>query len=380
MNKLSALENISNSLKNEELQNAAMIAIRDVVKLVEGEQVLLISNPEANVSIIATALFDAVTELNGKPVLMFQNEKTQMDFAEDCVLSAFNAHPQVVISLSSGKLGKDKKGIAGEYSHNGKVYDHIFHLQQYGEKTCRAFWSPAVTIDSFLRTVPIDYALLKKRCAFINAILDRAIFVHVTSPGGTDIMVGVEGRLAKADDGDFSFMGAGGNLPAGESFISPQNGTSCGTIVFDGSISLHNCDIIIKEPIICNLQNGFITNIDGGREAEMLSETILLAEENSLEFERTGRIIKGLGELYKKNSRALGELGIGLNPNAKISGNMLEDEKAFCTCHFAIGQNYDEDAPSLIHLDGLVCNPTITAINSDGSEVVIEKDGVLQMR
>jgi leucyl aminopeptidase (aminopeptidase T) len=56
---------------------------------------------------------------------------------------------------------------------------------------------------------------------------------------------------------------------------------------------------------------------------------------------------------------------------------MLEDEKAFNTCHFAIGQNYDEDAPSLIHLDGLVKNPTIIALMPDGSERVIERNGAL---
>ena len=64
----------------------------------------------------------------------------------------------------------------------------------------------------------------------------------------------------------------------------------------------------------------------------------------------------------QKNARNIGELGIGLNPAASINGNMLEDEKAFHTCHFAIGQNYDNDAPSLIHLDGVVRNPTIELI------------------
>ncbi|GMO41548.1 MAG: aminopeptidase [Termitinemataceae bacterium] len=361
----------------EGLQAAARIAICDVIKLKEGEQVLIISNPQNDVSVISGALFDAATEFGGNAVLVFQREKTQIDFSEKCVLAAFEAKPQVVISISSGKLGKDEKGIAGAYTFKGKVYDHIFHLQQFGEKSCRAFWSPAVTVDSFLRTVPIDYALLKKRCTAINEVLDDAVNVRVSAPGGTDILIGLQGRKAKSDDGDFSFMGAGGNLPAGESFISPQNGTSNGTIVFDGSISLHDKDIIIEEPIICEVQNGFVTSINGGKEAAMLQETISLAETNALMFEKNGRIIAGMGEVYKKNARNIGELGIGLNPNAKISGNMLEDEKAFCTCHFAIGQNYDEDAPSLIHLDGLVKKPTITAIMSDSSEVIIEKDGIL---
>ena len=65
------------------------------------------------------------------------------------------------------------------------------------------------------------------------------------------------------------------------------------------------------------------------------------------------------------------------NPNAKINGNMLEDEKAFRTCHFAIGQNYDGDANALIHLDCLVKNPTIVAFFKDGSSQVILSNGNL---
>ncbi|GMO26197.1 MAG: aminopeptidase [Termitinemataceae bacterium] len=364
---------------SDDLKTAALIAVRDVLKISEGEQVLIITNPQNDVSTISAAIFDAVASEKGNPVLIMQTEKTQMDFAEPAVIAAFAAKPQVVISLSSGKLGKDQKGIAGAYKYKGKVYDHIFHLQQYGEKTLRAFWSPAVTLDSFVRTVPIDYALLKSRCKKINLILDKAVSVHVKAPAGTDITIGLEGRLAKSDDGDFSFMGSGGNLPAGESFISPQNNTANGTIVFDGSISLNSGDIIIKEPIYCKVEDGFVRDISGDKEAAMLKETIKLAEKNSVDFENTGKILAGVGAIYKKNARNIGELGIGLNPNAKISGNMLEDEKAFKTCHFAIGQNYDEDAPALIHLDGLVKQPTITAIMADGVKVIIEKDGILQI-
>ena len=56
---------------------------------------------------------------------------------------------------------------------------------------------------------------------------------------------------------------------------------------------------------------------------------------------------------------------------------MLEDEKAFRTCHFAIGLNYDNDAPSFIHLDGVVRNPTIVIKYADGSTFTVEKDGEL---
>jgi leucyl aminopeptidase (aminopeptidase T) len=360
-----------------ELQNAAKIAVREALKVKAGEQVLIISNPRHDAAIISMALYDAAEDAGGRPLLVFQPHKNQIDFAEEGVIAAFGALPEVVISISSGKLGKDKKGIAEPYKYDGKNYDHIFHLRQYGEKNCRAFWSPSVTLESFARTVPVDYETLKRRCAWIGAILDEAAAVRVKAPGGTDIVIGLAGRKAKYDDGDFSAAGSGGNLPAGETFISPENGTSEGIIVFDGSISLNDRDILIKSPIKCVVEKGFVSEISGGREAYELRQTVMLAEQNAGQFEKEGKILAGLGAVYAKNASNIGELGIGVNPAARISGNMLEDEKAFHTCHFAIGQNYDDDAPSLIHLDGLVKNPTIIAIMPDGGERIIEQDGIL---
>ena len=58
---------------------------------------------------------------------------------------------------------------------------------------------------------------------------------------------------------------------------------------------------------------------------------------------------------------------------------MLEDEKAFRTCHFAIGENYDNDAPSLIHLDGVVREPTIEITYEDGSVRTILQNGDLKL-
>jgi len=360
------------SLQEASLQEAARIAIEVSLKVQEGEQVLIISNPRPDASAIAEALYDASIDAGGRPVLLYQPVKPQLAFAEPAVLAAFNAKPEVVISLSDEKLGKDPVGIASPYEHDGVKYDHIFHLQQYGEKSCRAFWSPSATIESFVRTVPIDYSELERRCTAIKQILDKAVELHVTAPGGTDIVIGLRDREAKSDDGNFSTPGSGGNLPAGETFISPENNTAEGRICFDGSISTNEGDIVIHTPIECVVKDGFVQEIRGGEEAACLLQTIEAAERNAYDFERDGKLPPGNGEVYARNARNIGELGIGLNPAARITGRMLEDEKAFGTCHFAIGQNYDEDAPSLIHLDGLVKNPVITAIFPDGSRQVIE--------
>lgn len=361
-----------------DLLEAARIAIVESLKVRTDESVLIVTNPDPEVALISRALYDAAFAVGARPVLVFQPVKTQMDFAEETVIAAFGASPDVFISMSAEKLGKDRVGIAKPYEYDGKSWNHLFHFQLHGAKTCRSFWSPGTTLESFVRTVPIDYATLKRRAAAIKATLDEAVSVRITAPSGTDVTIGLRGREAKLDDGDFSVGGQGGNLPAGETFISPENGTASGAIVFDGSISLHDGDILIREPIVCTLEDGFINDITGGAEAAALRETVALAERNAFDYEKTGKLRAGAGAEYARNARNIGELGIGLNPAATISGNMLEDEKAFRTCHFAVGHNYDEDAPALIHLDGLVKSPTITARMEDGTELTIERDGELQ--
>ena len=378
LSKFSEMRSAGADFDYERLKEAARIAIEVSLKVREGEQVLIISNPRPDVATIAQALYDASIDAKGKPVLLFQPVKPQFSFAEPAVIAAFEAKPEVVISLSDEKLGKDSKGISSPYKHNGFQYDHIFHMNMYGEKNCRSFWSPATTVESFVRTVPVDYVELRRRCDALKRILDDAVVVRIKAPGGTDITLGLRGRKAKADDGDFATPGTGGNLPAGETFISPENGTAQGCICFDGSISIAEGDLIINTPIRCTVENGFVREISGGDEAACLLETIEAAERNAREFEQAGKLPAGSGAIYARNARNIGELGIGLNPAARITGKMLEDEKAFRTCHFAIGMNYDEDAPSLIHLDGLVKNPTITAVFEDGTERVIERDGELE--
>ena len=139
-------------------------------------------------------------------------------------------------------------------------------------------------------------------------------------------------------------------------------------------------DSIIKTSIEVSVKNGFVQTVKGAEEAARLLKTIEDAESKAVKMEKEGKLPAGQGEIYKRNARNIGELGIGLNPAATITGNMLEDEKAFKTCHFAIGQNYDGDAPSLIHLDGVVRNPTIVITYKDGSAFTALENGELKIQ
>ena len=371
------------SLLSSKTKTPAQTVIQEVCRIKKGETVLIIANPETN--LIAQDLYLAAQEVEAKPTLMFQPKKTILDMAEKAVVGAIKTEPDVIFSISANKLGKDADAIANPYVMDNETYDNTFDYLLTGKKCIRAVWTPGLTQDMFNRTVQIDYELLSKRCKSICALYEDAMNVHVTAPGGTDVLVPVNGRMALVDDCDFSKPGSGGNIPSGEVFISPQlpgvgesKGIN-GTIVFDGSMTFSSGDAMLKTPITVRLNDGFVTDISGGEEAKRLLKDITAAEKEALLMESSGRLEKGQGEVYSRNARNIGELGIGLNPAANITGNMLEDEKAFRTCHFAIGQNYDGDAPALIHFDGIVREPTITINYRDGHSYTLMESGNLKL-
>lgn len=364
------------------LEHAALVAVRDILQLARGERVLIVTNPEPDVDAISRALYRQVEGSGGVPVLMYQPVKGQLDYADEAVIQALRSRPDVVLSISAEKLGKDREAMARPIRvkrrgrRSWRTYNHVFdHL--LAERLTRSFWSPGVTVDMFTRTVPIDYPLLQDRASRLGNALTRAEDVHVTTPSGTDVLIGVRGRKAKRDDGDFGRRGSGGNVPAGEVFISPELGASGGSLVFDGSISSDSGVILIERPISCALEEGFVTSVKGGPEAGRLRDTLKRSEAKAREMASDGRLPSSRGGVFATNTYNLGELGIGLNPAARIVGNMLEDEKAFRTCHMAIGANYDEDAPALTHLDGLMREPTITVRYASGRERVLLRDGNL---
>ncbi len=363
-------------IKSAGLKKAAKVAAESVLGIKKDDSALIITNPETNVYSISIAMYDAIEAMGGKPAVMVQPIKTQLDFAEKSVIGAIAANPDICISLSAEKLGKDEAAIKQNYKLGEKEYDHIFDYLYRG-KRMRAFWSPSVTAKMFAKTVPIDYPRLRKECQAIKSILDRALSVHVTSDKGTDLTIGLKNRLAEMDDGDFRTPGTGGNLPAGEVYISPELRSSQGTIAFDGSISLEKGDLIIKDPIIARIKDNFVTVLEGGDEASILERTLQSGRDNALAMVKSGKLAPSSGDEYARNARNLGELGIGLNRKAEIVGNMLEDEKVYSTCHIAIGANYDDDAKAMIHLDGLIKLPTIIAKLPDGTEIQIMDGGRL---
>ena len=160
-------------IESSRLKKAAETAVRESLKIKKDETVLIITNPQSDVLEISQALYNECEAVGAHPVLAVQPEKTSLDFTEKSVIGAIQTAPDVLISMSSEKMGKDFDAIRNPYDWEGKKIDNTFHYLMKRKQT-RSFWSPGVTKELFEKTVPVDYAEMKRRCLALKEKLDAA--------------------------------------------------------------------------------------------------------------------------------------------------------------------------------------------------------------
>ena len=195
---------------------------------------------------------------------------------------------------------------------------------------------PGVSAATFARALPVDYAVLRRVGESIAAELNAATVCRLTSPAGTDVTLDLGGRTAEVDDGNLRDGDGFGNLPAGEAFIAPVEGSAEGVVVFDGSLANWG---LLDAPVRVRLAEGRAVSADGD----------------------AGRWLLKTLDAGGDSGRVLAELGIGTNPAATLSGSILEDEKVVGTAHLAFGTNvsFGGTNASAVHIDGMLLEPTV---------------------
>ncbi len=197
---------------------------------------------------------------------------------------------------------------------------------------------PALTETDFRKQLPV----LEK----LTLRLNEAREARITTPGGTDLVLSLEGRTAVANPGFVTAPGEMSGTPNIESYIAPVEDSINGIAIIDGTIATSG---LVDVPVKIRIQAGQACAIEGGEDARKLQEE-LESLNNSFVYQ-------------------IAELGIGLNPGGQIRGAIIEDEGALGTCHLALGDNHrfggTNHAP--VHIDMVQRDPTIEL---DG-EVVI---------
>jgi leucyl aminopeptidase (aminopeptidase T) len=205
---------------------------------------------------------------------------------------------------------------------------------------------PKVTKDMMARALLADVETLKRLGRAYADALTAGSTARVISKGGSDCTFDISGREGISDDGDLTAPGAFGNLPAGEAFVAPVEGTANGILVYDGSLSP---DEATETPVVTEIKDGRVVKIEGGP-APGYSE---------------------LGNKYGDEAYEIAELGIGTNDKAMITGNMLEDEKVASTVHVAVGNNSTIGGVTTVasHHDGVIKD---ASLEIDGKLVLDE--------
>lgn len=192
---------------------------------------------------------------------------------------------------------------------------------------------PGISYEIIMRTLGIDYTKLQAKIKRVAKKLTGAKHIRVLTDKGTDISFSVTGRKGFADTGVYIKKGAFGNLPAGEACVAPVEKSPQGKIVFDASIAGFGK---LDEPVEVEIEKGIIVKSKPPKFYKFLMK-------------------------FGEKALYIAEFGIGLNPKARVTGNVLEDEKAVNTCHFAFGSNisFGGRIRAGVHIDGVLFSPLI---------------------
>ncbi len=233
-----------------------------------------------------------------------------------------------------------------------KSLSHTEARKQANENGARGATMPGITEDIVERTMNAEYKKIRQRSEELAKILTDGKEAIVKSSTGTDIVMGLGDREAHPDTGIIHESGSFSNLPAGEGYIAPIEGTAEGKIVVDGSMAGIG---VLDGEIEMEITNGKVKKITGEKSEDL--KAILATHD-------------------EEKARNVAELGIGTNEKATLIGNMLEDEKVLGTAHLAIGDNstFGGEVEVPVHLDGIIKNAEVKI-----DDETILKDGDLQI-
>jgi leucyl aminopeptidase (aminopeptidase T) len=307
-----------------ELDRAVKTVVRQCMGIQPGEDVLVICNPVTE-EIGALMRIEAQGEGADATLAVISERDTHAAEPPRAVAAAMAAADVVLAPTIQSISHTEARRLASEAG-------------------VRVGSLPGVTEEMLSRLMTGDLEEIRRRGWAIVTALNRASEVRITCGHGSDLRIGLDGRLGIVDAGELGNRSAFGNLPCGEGFIAPVEGTTEGILVVDGSIAGVG---LIDTPTALTVREGHLveaTGPDGSQLLELLT-------------------------VHGEDGTNVAELGIGTNEEAVLTGNILEDEKILGTCHVAFGASaaIGGTVQVPVHLDCVVLEPTVEV---DGETIV----------
>jgi leucyl aminopeptidase (aminopeptidase T) len=310
------------------LESVAARIVRDYLGLAPNETFLVVTDTATSREIPET-LFAAAEEAGARPVQALIPVPLQSGAEPPEPVTAAMIASDVCLCAASRSL---------------------YHTRAKGraqEQGTRGLFNAPARVESWTQgAMTADFLAIRRVAERLAARLREADEVRVTSPAGTDVVMGAKGREPKGwltgvcrNPGEISA------LPGGEVSFPPLEGTTNGRVVLEQAMT----DLGgLAHQIVWRVQAGEAVEIEGGEDAARLRS-----------------LIKGV-----ENATNIAELGIGLNSAARIGEDITESKKALGTAHMALGDNaggYGGNVESPVHIDGLMLDVTVIV---DGEPVV----------
>jgi leucyl aminopeptidase (aminopeptidase T) len=312
-----------------DLDRAVEAVIRDCMAVRRGEGVVVVCNPATQH--LAERLREEAEVAGADAVLVVFGEREQHGVEPPDGVAAAMVRSDVLLVPTVQSLS------------------HTSARKAATDGGARAATLPGVTEEMLARVMSADMTELRRRGHAVAEILNAGTEARITCANGSDLTLNIEGREAIPDNGELQEPGAFGNLPCGEGFISPHHDAGGGTLVVDGVIGSIG---IPDEPVELTVEDGALVAGTGEMGQELVRQL----------------------EVAGPDGTRVAELGVGTNEKARLTGELLEDEKILGTVHVAFGASagIGGEIQVPVHLDCVVMKPTLTV---DGNEVV--RDGEL---
>ena len=314
-----------------ELGKAAKILCEDLFKLKPGETFVITADTESEKRVIdATAR--AAFACDAKPMVIYTASPLGVGQAADPMLP--------VESLTAALLKAD---AWAECNNEWLLYSTPYNIAIKENKKLRHMsLNGGMNVDLLVRNIGrVDFPNLEK---FMTLIVDKtkaAKHMRVTTPAGTDVEFdNVPGRrVAK----EFGYAHTPGSyMMPGQIGWAPEFESINGTIVFDGSLVPPGIGVL-KEPVRLTVKKGEVVKIEGGKEA--------------IDFE------KWLKSFNHPQMLKLAHVCYGFNPGARLTGNILEDERVWGATEWGLGNVGAIYVPGAIsgpsHTDGICLNSSV---------------------
>jgi leucyl aminopeptidase (aminopeptidase T) len=327
--------------KSETMSAAALDAMIHVLELAPADRVLVVTDAATEA---CGEAFSAGAENHGCPVTRY--------------LLPVEGRPLAAVPADLTALLEDVDVVINAIV--GDAREVPFRIQWIhaieNARRIRLGHSPGIDEDMMTAgPMNVDYAAMTDAAQRLHRGLAGADQIHLTTPAGTDLWLDLEGR--RFVDDLKATVAAGANLPCGEVYCAPVETGTEGVLVVDGCFGSHGT---VPSPVAITVQGGRCLDVAGDDPT----------------------IVRMINELMDTDagSRTIAELGIGLNPGARVTGRMLEAEKAHRTAHVAFGDNEGiggGQSRSSMHVDYLVLEPTIEVFRGGASHFVMENGGMV---